>query len=91
MLGLALHAIAPRATERLLLDALRKYHISDEHQPLTAGNLYEPPSKPAHTHGERPPQISTVRFALWAFARFIRNELEAPFRRMRRRHRLEAA
>ena len=75
VLGLALHALRPRTSERLLLDALRKYHISDERKPVTEGNLFEPPDAPAKTHAEEPPQMSTARFVAWATARFVQIEL----------------
>lgn len=83
--GLALHAIAPRASERLLLDALRRYHVNLAGPPPEgmSGNLFESARAPAHTHGERSPQISTPRFAAWAATRFVRNELGAAARRMR--------
>jgi NAD(P)-dependent dehydrogenase (short-subunit alcohol dehydrogenase family) len=83
-LGLALHAMAPRATERLLLDALSKFHITDQRQSLTHGNMYEPPSKPAHMHGERPPRIGRARFALWAVGRFIQIEIGTALRALQR-------
>lgn len=94
-LGLALHAILPRATERLLLDALSKFHISDQRSPSTNGNLYEPPRQlEADIHGTRPPRIPTTAFARWAIGRFVRNELTALARRAQRllgRRRLAAS
>jgi short-subunit dehydrogenase len=84
VLGLALHALMPRVTERLLLDALSKFHITDERQPMTDGNLYEPPAMPAHTHGERPPRVGLARFALWAAGRSLRIEVDSAIHRMRR-------
>ncbi len=83
-LGLMFHALAPRASERLLLAALRKFHMSDERQPFTQGNLYEPPSEPAHTHGHRPPQIGALRFFAWAALRLVRIELGFAARRIGR-------
>lgn len=95
VLGFVLHAIAPRATERLLLDALERFHLTDRPAPVTEGNLYEPSPEPARTHGERPPVIGRVRFALWATRRFVEIELASAVRRVRRwavpRRRLEAA
>jgi hypothetical protein len=73
-----------RATERLLLDALSKFHITDEREPVTDGNLYEPSTSPARTHGDRSPQIGVARFALWAAGRAIRNEVDAAIHHVRR-------
>jgi NAD(P)-dependent dehydrogenase (short-subunit alcohol dehydrogenase family) len=84
VLGLALHAIAPRTTERLLLDALRKFHISDERESVSQGDLYEPPAEGARIHGERGPVVSTLRFATWAMGRFARIALDEAARRVRR-------
>lgn len=81
-LGLALHAIAPQATERVLLDALRKFHVRDREQ-VTAGNLYTPAAGPARVHGKRPPRISTTRFVLWVAAHFVRVELALAAQRVR--------
>jgi NAD(P)-dependent dehydrogenase (short-subunit alcohol dehydrogenase family) len=81
--GLALHALLPRSSERLLLHALRKYHISDAPQTMTDGNLFDGASIPATVHGERPPMISTPLFATWAAGRFVRNGAEAAVRRVR--------
>ena len=66
------------------LDALSKFHITDERQPMTDGNLYEPPAMPAHTHGERPPRVGLARFALWAAGRSLRIEVDSAIHRMRR-------
>lgn len=82
--GLALHALMPRAMERLLFDALSKFHISNERSPSTNGNLYEPPRQLiADVHGKRPPKIPTTAFLGWAVARFVRNEVSALARRAR--------
>jgi short-subunit dehydrogenase len=84
VLGFVLHAIAPRATERLLLDALKRFHITEQPQSTGSGNLYEPSPEPARIHGERPPKIGRARFAVWATGRFLRNELASAARRARR-------
>src|SRR5690606_14318553 len=83
VLGLGLHALVPRLSERLLLDALRRYHVSGEPKPETEGNLFEPPSEAARTHADKPPKVSTPRFAAWAAARFVRLGVESAFRRVR--------
>jgi NAD(P)-dependent dehydrogenase (short-subunit alcohol dehydrogenase family) len=90
-LGVAFHALLPRAAERLLLDALSKFHISNEPSPSTTGNLYEPGELVAHTHGKRPPRIPTPAFVAWAAARFVRNEVGAVLRRVLERRRLAGA
>ena len=70
-LGLASHAIAPSLTERLLLDALRRWHLTDEPQHTGTGNLYEAPGHPlAKVHGTRRPLIRTVTFFGWLVKRF---------------------
>jgi NAD(P)-dependent dehydrogenase (short-subunit alcohol dehydrogenase family) len=69
-LGILLHALVPRATERVLFEALAKYHLGDAEQ-LAEGNLYEPEAGTGDTHGERPPTISTWRFFGWAAGRFV--------------------
>jgi NAD(P)-dependent dehydrogenase (short-subunit alcohol dehydrogenase family) len=84
IVGLALHALLPRASERLLLDALRRWHISDDPQRRTAGNLFAPPDEGARTHGERPPLLATSRFFAWAARRLVRIELEHALRLARR-------
>jgi len=85
ILGLALHAILPRTSERVLLDALRTFHLTEEPDALGEGNLYEPPREPpARVHGDRPPVISTPRFAAWAAGKYMRLGIEATTRRMRR-------
>lgn len=84
VLGLVLHAIAPRATERLLLDSLRKFHLTAPGEPITRGNMYEPPTKPARMHGERPPVVGALRFALWAASHLVWIELESVLGRVRR-------
>lgn len=69
-LGVLAHAIAPRTTERLLLDTLRRWHMSDEPQAIGPGNLYEPSSQRAMTHGHRPARITTLGLLAWLAGRF---------------------
>jgi NAD(P)-dependent dehydrogenase (short-subunit alcohol dehydrogenase family) len=84
VVGLALHALMPRAAERLLLDALRRWHISDDPQRRTAGNLFAPPDEAARTHGQRPPLLATSRFFAWAALRLVRIEVEHAMQLARR-------
>ena len=81
-LGLAAHAIAPRTMERLLLAALRRWHMSDQPQAIGPGNLYVPPTLPAHTHGTRPPMISTPGLMAWLSLQLVKQGGEALRRRM---------
>lgn len=85
VLGLALHALVPRITERVLLDALRRFHLGSPGVRTTRGSLYAPATEAAHTHGEAPPRISTPRFLAWLVQRFIRVELASVARRLRPR------
>ncbi|MBA3503169.1 MAG: SDR family oxidoreductase [Myxococcota bacterium] len=85
-LGLALHAIAPSLTERLLLDALRRWHISDEPQHTGTGNLYAPATELAKVHGDRRPLLRMPTFVAWLLWRFARIELAALRRFLWPRH-----
>lgn len=76
-LGLAFHSLLPNATERLLLDALERWHFGDEPDDELEGNLDHPSHERGETHGDRAPRVGTPRFALWAAGRFVRNELRA--------------
>ncbi len=70
MLGRATHALAPRTAERLLLAALRTWHLEKHREPDTDGNLFAPTEVAADVHGTRPPRIGVVAFAGWLAARF---------------------
>ncbi|HEY8431516.1 MAG TPA: SDR family NAD(P)-dependent oxidoreductase, partial [Sandaracinaceae bacterium] len=83
-LGVALHALAPRTVEELLTSALRRWHFAPRQQLPTAGNLYEPTAEQAAIHGDRPPRIGTVRFALWSLGELARIEARRARRRLRR-------
>jgi short-subunit dehydrogenase len=74
--GLAFRRLFPRASERLLLHALREFHFDERVERPDAGNLYEPKEGPGHVHGDRPPQVSTPRFALWATRELAKIEAE---------------
>ncbi len=77
--------------ERVLLDALRRWHLTDEPQWTGNGNLYVGArADQATTHGVRPPKIGLTAFIAWAAWRFVRNELESASRTLRR-SRLKAA
>jgi NAD(P)-dependent dehydrogenase (short-subunit alcohol dehydrogenase family) len=75
VLGLAFHALRPRLAERLLKDALGRWHLDGPTEPL-AGNLYAPSTEPAAIQGTRPPRLGVGRFMLWLLVRGARIELE---------------
>ena len=69
-LGLALHAWLPRATEKTLLEALRRWH-QGRSGPRGDGNLYDPSPGSGAIHGSRAPLVSTVRLSSWAVGRML--------------------
>jgi hypothetical protein len=73
-LGVALHAIFPDVTERLLLRGLRRWHFDDRvPEPSTEGNLYRPIEVGRGAiRGDRPPRIGTPRLLLWAAGELLR-------------------
>jgi NAD(P)-dependent dehydrogenase (short-subunit alcohol dehydrogenase family) len=84
-LGLALHWLLPNTTERLLLRALARWHFDRQPQQATQGSLYTPVEQgEAQVHGQRTPQLSTERFALWTAVELLRIELERAVRALRR-------
>lgn len=84
VLGIALHAIIPRTLERLLLDALRAWHISEPSEQVSIGNLFEPGPETPGTRGTRPPQVGTARLLAWLATRLVHLEAEAAARLGRR-------
>jgi short-subunit dehydrogenase len=71
VLGLALHALFPRAVERTLLHALGAWHFGPEPSPKTSGAVSEPLPKPAEITGNRPAKGTLSRLLGWIFARFF--------------------
>lgn len=74
-LGLELHRWLPNSLERLLLHALQKWHFDATPEPVTDGNLHASDAGTPAVHGERAPQTSSVRFALWTLAELFRMRL----------------
>jgi NAD(P)-dependent dehydrogenase (short-subunit alcohol dehydrogenase family) len=72
VIGLALHALFPRTVERLLLDALRRWHMSQQPERIGDGNLFAPGGD-AKVHGDRTPMIGTTLFVAWCAQRLLRN------------------
>jgi short-subunit dehydrogenase len=84
-LGLVVHRVAPRTTERLLLRALRRFHLGED-EPPKEGNLYRPAAEPGAVHGRRPPRIGMPSFIAWSARELLRIELQAIGQRLRRWH-----
>ena len=84
VLGLALHAILPRTTERLLLEALRRWHLGGAEQHVTTGNLFAPPPEAGRIHGRRPPRIGLGSLIAWLAWQLAQLELESAIRVGRR-------
>lgn len=84
VLGLALHAMFPTTTERLLLRALKAWHFDEVAQGSTAGGLYQPVEvAEGEVHGERAPMLSTAQFAAWTVRELVRIESQAARRQVR--------
>jgi hypothetical protein len=77
-LGVALHALLPKTVERVLLDALRRWHLAEPDEPVTTGNLFEAGPQGAEVHGHRPPRLGTARLLAWAALRALRMPLRIP-------------
>jgi short-subunit dehydrogenase len=91
VLGLAAHALFPRTIERILFDALSKWHFGDELQPSTRGNLDAPTHPNGRVRGDRLPRLSTAALMTYAALRFpvvqtelLLRALGAPLRSMGR-------
>jgi NAD(P)-dependent dehydrogenase (short-subunit alcohol dehydrogenase family) len=80
LLGLALHAILPRTTERLILDVLREWHFGDRPEPRVHGNLFAPDDDVSTAHGTRPPQLGLPALAAWIVGHVGRMLLPVPSR-----------
>jgi short-subunit dehydrogenase len=84
-LGLAVHAIAPRTSERLLLDVLRRWHFDERPTPVPRlGNLFAPSSGSGKIHGSQPPRLGTAQLLAWSSAQLVRVSVESAIRLMRR-------
>lgn len=84
-LGLVVHRLAPRTTERLLLRALRRFHLGEDEAPRR-GNLYRPVAEAGAVHGRRPPRIGLPAFIAWSARELLRIEIQAIAHRLRRWH-----
>ena len=86
VLGLALHAAFPRAVERVLADALGKWHFGEQQEPARSGNLFEPERRGGEARGQRPALVSTARLLAYAAPRLLTVQLELMLRALLPRH-----
>jgi short-subunit dehydrogenase len=70
-LGLLIHRVAPRTTERLLLRALQRFHLRGT-EPRTEGNLFRPGDEPGTVHGGRQPRIGMPALVVWSVRELLR-------------------
>ena len=82
-LGVAVHSLFPRTSERLLKHALQRFHLVGS-QPHTRGNLFEPAAERGTVRGVRQPVVSLPAFAGWIVRDLLRMGRERLFRRKRR-------
>jgi hypothetical protein len=71
VLGIAAHALFPRAVERTIFDALCKWHFGNTPERESAGNLFAPRRSDGAVHGSRPARISTARLLLYGIPRLM--------------------
>lgn len=82
-LGLAVHWLLPRTSERLLLRALRRFHLGAG-ESTKEGALFQPAPEDAAVHGRRPPRIRTPAFIVWAARELVRIGVQATYERVQR-------
>jgi NAD(P)-dependent dehydrogenase (short-subunit alcohol dehydrogenase family) len=71
-LGVALHGVFPRLTDRVILEMTREWHFGHEPQPPDSGNLFHPPVDGEQVRGRRPARTTLPHLLLWAAARILR-------------------
>jgi short-subunit dehydrogenase len=71
VLGLAAHALFPRAVERTILDALSKWHFGTRSERDSTGNLFAPRRSDGAVHGSRPARVSAARLLLYGIPRLM--------------------
>jgi NAD(P)-dependent dehydrogenase (short-subunit alcohol dehydrogenase family) len=74
-LGLALHALFPRLVERVIYDALSRWHFGKAQHIDAAGNLWRPSHDTPAVHGRRAPQLSLPALVGWLFGHYARRTL----------------
>jgi short-subunit dehydrogenase len=91
VLGLALHAVFPRAVERVVGEALARWHLGHDHEPHHPGNLFDPRHAGGSARGERPPLVSTARLLAFGLPRLVTVQLGLLWRGLAPKRRTSAA
>lgn len=91
VLGLAAHALFPRAVERTIFDALSKWQFGTRPEQASAGNLFEPRRSDGAVHGSRPALVSAVRLMLYGLPRLMAVQTALVLRSLRPRRARAAA
>jgi NAD(P)-dependent dehydrogenase (short-subunit alcohol dehydrogenase family) len=76
VLGLAAHALMPRTVERVLHDALARWHFGNTPEADSPGNLYAPLQENGKVRGDHPPLLSAPRLVAWAAGRLLTLQVE---------------
>jgi NAD(P)-dependent dehydrogenase (short-subunit alcohol dehydrogenase family) len=77
LLGLALHALMPRAVERTLLEVLNSWLLGPESAAYGQGTLVAPERQSAAVHGTNAPKSDTLHLASWVL-RLLLGGMKAP-------------
>jgi short-subunit dehydrogenase len=81
-MGVALHWIMPRTTERVIKHAMQAFHLVGRQAP-TQGDLFVPASRRGTVRGVRRPVISVPAFAAWIVRDLLHMGSERVLRRRR--------
>jgi len=76
-IGLALHALFPEPTERLIHDALARFHFGARSQIDPQGNLWRPSPERGAIHGERRPLVGLPQVVGWLLGHYAARGVRA--------------
>lgn len=71
VLGIAAHALLPRAVERTIFDSLSKWHFGNTIEQDSTGNLFAPIRSDGGVRGSRPARVSAARLLLYGVGRLM--------------------
>jgi hypothetical protein len=74
-LGLALHVLFPRLVERVIYDALGRWHFGGRQRLDALGNLWQPAQDPPAIQGRRGPRIGLAGLLGWLLGHYGRRGL----------------